>query len=106
MNPSSENPLENQLKAELEDSQWLQKFKWLGEILNLVKTEIPLTQLCELKWNTTDESLVINCPNQEVWQALSQESAKFTELNQQIDRLVIRYGDLPDLIFANQNSRD
>lgn len=103
MNPEAENPLESKLKAELQNSEWLQKFKWLSDTLRYVKTEIPLTQLCELKWNTEDDSLIINCPNEEIWQELSQQSEKIAELNQKINRLILKYADYQELVFDLEN---
>ena len=104
MNSEAENPLESKLKAELQDSKWLQKFKWLGETLRYVKMEIPLTQLCQLKWNTEDDSLIINCPNEEIWLELSQQSEKIAELNQKINRLILKYADYQELVFNKKNS--
>ena len=98
MNPEAENPLESKLKAELQNSEWLQKFKWLGDTLRCVKTEILLTQLCELEWNTEDDSLIINCPNEEVWQELSQQSEKIAEMNQKINRLILKYANFCDAL--------
>jgi len=104
MNPEAENPLENKLKTELQNSEWLQKFKCLGDTLKYVKTEIPLTQLCELKWNTEDDSLIINCPNEEIWHELSQQSEKIAKLNQKINRLIFKYADYQELVFNKKDS--
>ena len=104
MNPEAENPLEIKLKAELQNSEWLQKFKWLSDTLKYVKTEIPLTQLCELKWNTEDDSLIINCPNEEIWLELSQQSEKIAELNQKINRLILKYADYQELVFVKKTN--
>lgn len=68
MNPEAENPLPSRFKAELLNSEWSQEFKQLSDTLRAIQTEIPLTQLCELKWITEDDSLIIDCPNEEVWQ--------------------------------------
>ncbi|MDJ0647155.1 MAG: hypothetical protein QNJ60_00475 [Xenococcaceae cyanobacterium MO_188.B19] len=103
MNPEAENPLQSKLKAELDNSEWLQKFKQLGDTLRYVKAEIPLTQLCNLKWNTKDESLIVNCPNEEVWQELSQQSEKIAKVNQKVKRLILKYGNYPELVFDQKN---
>lgn len=103
MNSEAENPLESQLKAELQNSEWLQKFKQLGDTLRYVKTEIPLTQLCDLKWNTEDDSLIINCPNEEVWQELSQQPEKIAKLNQKVNRLILKYANYQELVFSKEN---
>ena len=99
MNPQAENPLESKLKEELQNSEWLQKFKWLADTLRYVKTEIPLTQLCELKWDTEGDSLIIICPNEEIWRELSLQPEKISELNQKINRLILKYGDYQELVF-------
>ena len=99
MNPEAENPLQNKLKSELQNSAWLHKFKQLSDTLRYIKTEIPLTQLCELKWITEDDSLIIYCPNQEIWQELSQQQEKMAQFNQRINRLIIKYANYEELIF-------
>ena len=67
MYPESANPLQDKLKAELDNSQWLQKFREIGENLQLIKSAIPVTELCQLKWNTGNNGLDIHCPNEETW---------------------------------------
>ena len=79
MNPETENSLQSRLKSELQNSEWLQKFKQLSDTLRYIKREIPLTQLCELKWITEDDGLIIYCPNEEVWQELSQQPEKMAK---------------------------
>ena len=87
MNREAENPLQSRLKSELQNSEWLRKFKQLSDTLRYIKTEIPLTQFCELKWITEDDSLIIYCPNEEVWQELSQQQEKMAKVNQRVNRL-------------------
>ena len=89
----SENPLEDKLKAEIENSQWLQKFKEIGENLELIKSTIPATQLCKLKWNTNKNGLDIYCPNEETWNCLKLETTKISQLPFKGDRITILWQD-------------
>ena len=104
MNIEEQNPLQHKLKQELENSQWLQKFKQLSEGLRKIKEEIPLTQLCELQWVTENHSLILNCPNLEVREGLLQQSGKISQLNMGAKRFIIRYSQGEDIIIHPQSS--
>jgi hypothetical protein len=101
MTLADENPLENQLKKELEESEWLQKFKRLSEDLGKIKREVPLTRLCELRWITESDSLVIHCPNLEIREELLQQTIKLTNLKLSATYFRISYPNYPDLIVDN-----
>lgn len=93
MYSESENPLQDKLKAELDNSQWLQKFKEIGENLQLIKSLIPATELCQLKWNTRNNGLDIYCPNEETWNYLRLEIPKISKLPFKGDRVTILWQD-------------
>ena len=89
MSSESENPLQDKLKAEIDNSQWLQKFREIGENLKLIKAEIPATELCQLKWNTSTNGLDVYCPNEETWNYLQLEIATISKLSLKCDRVTI-----------------
>ena len=88
-----ENPLRDKLKTEIDNSQWLQKFKEIGENLKLIKSAIPVTQLCQLKWNTGNNGLDIYCPNEEIWNDLQQEITTISKLPFKGDIVTILWQD-------------
>ena len=93
MSPESENPLQDQLRAEIDNSQWLQKFREIGDNLKLLKVAIPATQLCQLKWNTGNNGLDIYCPNEETWNYLTLEIATIAKLPLKCDRVTLFWQD-------------
>ena len=93
MYSESENPLRDQLKAELDNSQWLQKFREIGENLQLIKSAIPATQLCQLKWNTSNNGLEIYCLNEETWNYLQLQVSQISTLPFKGDRITIFWQD-------------
>jgi hypothetical protein len=97
MNPNEQNLLASSLKKELEDSAWLRKFKQIGEDLREVKTKFPLTQLCELKWVSEDDGLLIHCPNLEVRSGLQQQLDTLVQINISARYLTIKYPETSDI---------
>ncbi len=93
MSSESENPLQDKLKAEIDNSQWLQKFREIGENLQLIKSAIPVTKLCQLKWNTSSNGLDIYCPNEETWHDLQLEIPRISKLPFKGDRITIFWQD-------------
>ncbi|NEQ53568.1 MAG: hypothetical protein F6K11_26100 [Leptolyngbya sp. SIO3F4] len=65
-----QNPLRTQLENNLNNSEWLQKFKAINQLLHSLKSEITEIQSCELKWDTSCDGLVIHAPSIEVAQQL------------------------------------
>ena len=99
MTYSEPNPLQNKLEKELQESEWLQKFKRLSEGLRQIKAEIPLTQLCHLEWKTDSDSLVIHCPNPEVREALSQQTAKIAQIKMGAKHFILKYQNYADIVI-------
>ncbi|NEO83954.1 MAG: hypothetical protein F6J87_06785 [Spirulina sp. SIO3F2] len=85
-----QNPLKHELEAELNDSEWLQKFKAWGLLLQQLKTEVPVTQLCQLQWVTGADDLVIHCSNSEIRDALKQQAQKIYQLNKTASQIIVR----------------
>jgi hypothetical protein len=100
MTAEEQNPLKKEIEQELQSSQWLHKFKQLSEGLVKIQTEIPLTKLCQLKWITEDDSLVIQCPNSETRLGLVRQSEKLSNLHIGANKLIIRYSDERDFIVS------
>lgn len=99
MNQEEQNPLRHKLEKELQESEWLQKFKQLSEGLRQLKAEIPLTQLCKLEWITDSESLIIHCPNPEVRAGLSQQISQIAQLNIGANIFILKYPHCQDIII-------
>ena len=93
------NPLKRKLEKELQESEWLQKFKRLSFGLRQIKAEIPLTQLCELKWIPDSQSPIVHCPNPEVREGLSQQSSKIARLNIGANCFILKSPNYPDIII-------
>ena len=99
MNPDEQNPLQSKLKRELQESEWLQKFKQLSEGLRQIKADVPLTQLCELKWVTDNQSLIIYSPNPEVREGLSKQTDKIAQIKIGANHFVIKCSNYQDIII-------
>ena len=99
MNEEEQNPLRSKLEKELQESEWLQKFKQLSAGLRQIKAEIPLTQLCKLEWITDTESLIIHCPNPEVRAGLSQQMSQIAQINIGANFFILKYPNCPDIII-------
>jgi hypothetical protein len=95
--PKRSESTRKQSKKKLEDSPWLRKFKQIGDDLREVKTKVPLTQLCELKWLIEDDSLLIHCPNLEVRSDLQQQIDMLAKTNISARYLTIKYPETPDI---------
>ncbi len=93
------NPLKQQIEKELRESQWLQKFKQLSLGLSRIKAEIPLVQLCQLRWVTESDSLVIHCPNPEVREGLCQQTAKIARFNIGAKRFILKHPNSQDIVI-------
>ena len=94
------NPLRSQIEQELHTSEWFRKFKAWGDLLNRLKQEIPLTQLCQLQWVTHSDDLLIHCPNPEIKAALEQQSDKIAPLRSLAQRIILKHADDPDIIVS------
>ena len=95
-----QNPLRRQIEQELRNSEWFQKFKAWGVLLQNLKTEIPLTQLCKLQWVTHSDDLLIHCPNPEIREALEQQAEKIDQLKELAQRIILKPADYPDFIVG------
>ncbi|MEO1352754.1 MAG: hypothetical protein AAFW84_28840 [Cyanobacteria bacterium J06635_15] len=99
----SQNPLQNKLKQELDESEWLQKFKAINQLLQILKADIPLTQLCDLKWDTTHDQLLIHCPNPEIQITLNRQSEELAQRTGCARQIVLKYSERPDIIIQPCN---
>lgn len=104
MNSEEYNRKKRELEKELQASEWLQKFKQLSFGLRQLKAEIPLTQLCQLRWLTDSETLMIHCPNPEVREGLCRQQTQLAQLKIMARRFIIKYPALPDAIVDRENS--
>ena len=95
-----QNPLRSQLENELNNSTWLQKFKALSTLLQTLKSEVPLTQLCQVKWDTDTDVLLIHCPNPDIRTALSKQSSKLEQIKGCATHIILTLADHPDIIIG------
>ncbi len=95
-----QNPLRCQTEKELLTSEWFQKFTAWGQLLNTLKAEVPLTQLCQLQWVTGIDALLIHCPNPKVRAALKQMSDKIDRLNGPAQQIILKHSDYEDLVVS------
>jgi|GEM_PF-2392889 len=102
MSSFREESLKRQLQKELQESEWLQKFKQLSEGLCQIKAEIPLTQLCQLRWESESHTLIIHCPNLEVQEGLHQQKSKIEQLNIVAKRFILKHPQSQDIIIEAQ----
>lgn len=82
-----QNPLRTALAKELNDSTWLQQFRSLSRLLQLLTSEVPLTEQCKLEWLSEVNTLRIDCPTAAVQQALGQKAPVILQINQQVNEL-------------------
>ena len=95
-----QNPLRREIEQELHHSEWFQKFKAWGALLQTLKAEVPLTQLCKLQWVTHSDDLLIHCTDSDIREALKQQSEKIDHLNRVAQRIILKYTDYPDIIVG------
>lgn len=90
-----QNPLRSQLEDELNSSTWLQKFKAINRLLHSLKADITDISVCDLKWDTGTNGLIIHCPSAEVRAKLNSQQTKIIEIANYADRitLVLPNGD-------------
>ena len=97
MHPDDRESIQDKLKRELEESEWLQKYRQMGQSLLALKAEVPLTELCDLKWETETDSLLIRCPNAEVWEGLQRQRAEIRALQIAATNVVLQLSDREDV---------
>ena len=97
MHPGDRESIQNKLKRGLEESEWLQKYRQMGQSLLALKAEVPLTELCDLKWDTDTDSLLIRCPNAEVWEGLQRQRAEIIGLQIAAANVILQLSDREDI---------
>lgn len=100
---SSENPLRKKLETEFNQSEWFQKFKALRTLLQTLKAEVPLTQLCDVKWDTSTDTLLIHCPNPEIRHALCEQSSTIDQIQGCATQVILRLTHYPDIIIRDNS---
>ena len=96
---AEQNPLRHQVEQELQASDWFVKFKTWGIFLQNLKDKVPLTQLCQVRWITSSDEVVIHCPNPEIRTALERQSSQIQQLQGPAQRIIIRCSDYPELVL-------
>ena len=91
--PRGENPLREALEQQLAQSEWLQKFRRIGQVITTLKAEIPMVQLCDIQWLTAEDSLLIGCPNEELWNSLQNQAEQLLSLNLAAEKILLKYQD-------------
>lgn len=98
-----QNPLQTQLESELNSSEWLQKFKFINQLLHSLKAEIETMQRCELKWDNSCNGLNIHCPSSEIGQQLQQQQEKIIDIANYADRIVLVQSDSTEIILKSNS---
>jgi len=98
MNADEKEPLQRKLERELQESEWLNKFKRLSDLLMRLKTEMPLTQLCKLEWKTESDTLLIRCPNPEVQRDLLAQATAIAQRSPEAERVILQYANQQEIL--------
>ncbi|MGK7911940.1 MAG: hypothetical protein AB4050_10750 [Synechococcus sp.] len=104
MYPDDRQPFKDQLKRELEESEWLQKYRQMAQSLLALKANVPLTELCDLKWDTDTDSLLIRCPNAEVWESLKTQLTDIRCLEISATQVILQFSDREDIDISSLES--
>lgn len=83
--------MKRELELEMAQSEWLQKFRRMGQVLTRLKAEVPMTQLCEVQWVTEEDAIVIRCPNGEVWESLKGQEEAIIVLALDVRQIILQY---------------
>lgn len=94
-----QNPLRTKLAKDLHESEWMQKFKALSEMLQRVKTELPITEQCTLRWDTDQDWLSISCPNEGVKATLIQQSSRLAQLTYPAKQVILKLPNHQDVFI-------
>ncbi|MEM8637217.1 MAG: hypothetical protein AAGG51_00160 [Cyanobacteria bacterium P01_G01_bin.54] len=101
-----QNPLRREIEAKLKDSEWLQKFKAWSLLLQHLKSEFPIVQLCQLQWVTGADDLVIHCPNVEVRATLERQVQEIGRLNKSANQIIVRLAGYNDLLIRKSTDTE
>ncbi|MEM1256780.1 MAG: hypothetical protein AAGI69_30480 [Cyanobacteria bacterium P01_H01_bin.21] len=94
-----QNPLRSQLESDLNNSEWLQKFKAINQLIHSLKGEITEINSCELRWNTSCNGLDIHCPSIETGQRLLLQQDTIVSIANYAERIVLMQPDSSDIIL-------
>ncbi len=97
MSLDDREPLQDKLKRELEESEWLTRYWQMGQSLLTLKERVPLTTLCKVEWATDTDTLSIRCPNVEIRQSLLKQVQVIQDLNMVPHSIVISLQGHPDI---------
>ena len=94
-----QNPLRSRLETELNSSQWLQAFKAINRLLQCLKADIAAIQVCDLKWDTSCNGLVIHCPSADIGQQLRSQQGEILAIARYADRITLVQTNGSDIIL-------
>ncbi|MFG6103713.1 hypothetical protein U2F10_15745 [Leptothoe sp. EHU-05/26/07-4] len=94
-----QNPLRTQLENDLSNSEWLQKFKAINQLLHSLKAEILEIQSCELKWDTHSNGLVIHCPSVDIAQQLQSQQHQIITIASYANCITLVHPGSSDIIL-------
>ena len=97
MSSDDRESLSDKLRRDLEASQWLQKYRQMGQSLLALKEKIPLSTLCKVEWLTETDTLSIRCPNPEIREGLLKQASAIAALDLAAASIVVRCEGLPDV---------
>ena len=98
-----QNPLRTQIKQELDESKWMQKFKALSEMLQRLKAEIPITHQCDLRWDTAHDWLTVSCPDIDVRDRLIHQTDQIASLAHPAQQVIVKLTNHQDVIISTRD---
>lgn len=98
---NEQNPLRSQLEDELNNSEWLQKFKAINQLLHSLKDAIAEIRICELRWDTSCNGLIIYCPSVETASHLQQQQDTIITIANYAEQITLVPPDSPDIILKS-----
>lgn len=97
-----QNPLRTALEKELDESDWLQKFQSISQLLQSLKADVSLTERCKLEWISENQTLLIHCPTAELQQALKKQASDILRINNQIKKsakhIILKHAQHEDVL--------
>ena len=93
------NPLRSQLEDDLNNSEWLQKFKAINQLLHSLKDAIAEINSCELRWDTSCNSLIIDCPSAVTARQLQQQQDTIVTIADYAEQITLVSPNSPDIIL-------
>ena len=77
----------------------MQKFQALSEMLQRLKVELPITNQCDLRWDTARNWLSISCPDRVVRGRLLNQTERLAHLAYPAKQVILKLPAHQDVII-------